>query len=176
MAMSNKEIIKHLPDWIAEKKTSFFFGSGTSAPGMPLMNDYDPKDLLEEVVQRNKALIAHDPALFIEWVESKDSRWNSPLKKEYNHFCGQGSVQAVQDFVETKFHEIQSTANEYKCFMNNILSMLNNVNSRELHKNINIFLQIMIYSLKKQLMKFMKKEGLFLLYLMMVPEDILRDY
>lgn len=34
----------------------------------------------------------------------------------------------------------------------------------------------MIYSLKKQLMKFMKKEGLFLLYLMMVPEDILRDY
>lgn len=32
MAMSNKEIIKHLPDWIAEKKTSFFFGSGTSAP------------------------------------------------------------------------------------------------------------------------------------------------
>lgn len=139
MAMSNKEIIKHLPDWIAEKKTSFFFGSGTSAPGMPLMNDYDPKDLLEEVVQRNKALIAHDPALFIEWVESKDSRWNSPLKKEYNHFCGQGSIQAVQDFVETKFHEIQSTANEYKCFMNNILSILNNVNSRELHKNINIF-------------------------------------
>lgn len=139
MAMSNKEIIKHLPDWIAEKKTSFFFGSGTSAPGMPLMNDYDPKDLLEEVVQRNKALIAHDPALFIEWVESKDSRWNSPLKKEYNHFCGQSSIQAVQDFVETKFHEIQSTANEYKCFMNNILSILNNVNSRELHKNINIF-------------------------------------
>ncbi len=59
--------------------------------------------------------------------------------------------------------------------MNNILSILNNVNSRELHKNINIFLQIMIYSLKKQLMKFIEKEGLFLLYLMMVPEDILRD-
>lgn len=33
----------------------------------------------------------------------------------------------------------------------------------------------MIYSLKKQLMKFIEKEGLFLLYLMMVPEDILRD-
>ena len=43
MPVSEKEIIERLPDWIAEKKTSFLFGSGTSAPGMPLMNMFPGK-------------------------------------------------------------------------------------------------------------------------------------
>lgn len=62
MPLSEKEIIERLPDWIAEKKTSFLFGSGTSSPGMPLMSKFQNKKdgingLMREIIKRNNFLI-----------------------------------------------------------------------------------------------------------------------
>lgn len=114
MPVSEKEIIERLPDWIAEKKTSFLFGSGTSAPGMPLMNMFpDKKDgstdvdgLMYEIIKRNKFLIGAKMKINVSEEESK---------------------------------AILGTLGAYKKFIEILLDMLGNVNARERHKNINIF-------------------------------------
>lgn len=79
MPVSEKEIIERLPDWIAEKKTSFLFGSGTSAPGMPLMNMFpgkkdgstDVDGLMYEIIKRNKFLIGAKMKINVSEEESK---------------------------------------------------------------------------------------------------------
>ena len=143
MPVSEKEIIERLPDWIAEKKTSFLFGSGTSAPGMPLMNMFpgkkdgstDVDGLMYEIIKRNKFLIGAKMKINVSEEESK---------------------------------AILGTLGAYKKFIEILLDMLGNVNARERHKNINIFEIIMICLLKKQLMIFMRVDQLPLLYSMMV--------
>lgn len=143
MPVSEKEIIERLPDWIAEKKTSFLFGSGTSAPGMPLMNMFpgkkdgstDVDGLMYEIIKRNKFLIGAKMKINVSEEESK---------------------------------AILGTLGAYKKFIEILLDMLGNVNARERHKNINIFRIIMICLLKKQLMIFMRVDQLPLLYSMMV--------
>jgi hypothetical protein len=143
MPVSEKEIIERLPDWIAEKKTSFLFGSGTSAPGMPLMNMFpgkkdgstDVDGLMYEIIKRNKFLIGAKMKINVSEEESK---------------------------------AILGTLGAYKKFIEILLDMLGNVNARERHKNINIFSLIMICLLKKQLMIFMRVDQLPLLYSMMV--------
>lgn len=114
MPVSEKEIIERLPDWIAEKKTSFLFGSGTSAPGMPLMNMFpgkkdgstDVDGLMYEIIKRNKFLIGAKMKINVSEEESK---------------------------------AILGTLGAYKKFIEILLDMLGNVNARERHKNINIF-------------------------------------
>lgn len=114
MPVSEKEIIERLPDWIAEKKTSFLFGSGTSVPGMPLMKDFrneeddsvDIDGLMNEIIKRNKFLI------------------ETPKRKK---------------LAEEESEAILDTLAAYKKFIEILLDMLGNVNSRERHKNINIF-------------------------------------
>lgn len=113
MSVSEKEIIDRLPDWIAEKKTSFLFGSGTSVPGMPLMGDFknadgsiDKDGLLKEIVRRNKFLL---------------------------------NAQIKEGVFEEKTKDILNTLSVYKKFIDVLLDVLSNVNSRECHKNINIF-------------------------------------
>ena len=114
MPVSEKEIIERLPDWIAEKKTSFLFGSGTSAPGMPLMNMFpgkkdgstDVDGLMYEIIKRNKFLIGAKMKINVSEEESK---------------------------------AIFGTLGAYKKFIEILLDMLGNVNARERHKNINIF-------------------------------------
>ena len=113
MPMSEKEIIERLPDWIAEKKTSFLFGSGTSVPGMPLIGDFKNVDgsinkdgLLKEIVRRNKFLL---------------------------------NTQIKEGISEEKTKDILNTLSTYKKFLEVLLDVLSNVNSRERHKNINIF-------------------------------------
>ena len=143
MPVSEKEIIERLPDWIAEKKTSFLFGSGTSAPGMPLMNMFpgkkdgstDVDGLMYEIIKRNKFLIGAKVKINVSEEESK---------------------------------AILGTLGAYKKFIEILLDMLGNVNARERHKNINILRLIMICLLKKQLMIFMRVDQLPLLYSMMV--------
>lgn len=116
MPVSEKEIIERLPDWIAEKKTSFLFGSGTSAPGMPLMNMFpgkkdgstDVDGLMYEIIKRNKFLIGAKMKINVSEEESK---------------------------------AILGTLGAYKKFIEILLDMLGNVNARERHKNINIFQQ-----------------------------------
>lgn len=143
MPVSEKEIIERLPDWIAEKKTSFLFGSGTSAPGMPLMNMFpgkkdgstDVDGLMYEIIKRNKFLIGAKMKINVSEEESK---------------------------------AILGTLGAYKKFIEILLDMLGNVNARERHKNINILRLIMICLLKKQLMIFMRVDQLPLLYSMMV--------
>lgn len=115
MPVSEKEIIERLPDWIAEKKTSFLFGSGTSAPGMPLMNMFpgkkdgstDVDGLMYEIIKRNKFLIGAEMKINVSEEESK---------------------------------AILGTLGAYKKFIEILLDMLGNVNARERHKNINILM------------------------------------
>lgn len=143
MPVSEKEIIERLPDWIAEKKTSFLFGSGTSAPGMPLMNMFpgkkdgstDVDGLMYEIIKRNKFLIGAKMKINVSEEESK---------------------------------AILGTLGAYKKFIEILLDMLGNVNARERHKNINIFTTNYDLLLKKQLMIFMRVDQLPLLYSMMV--------
>lgn len=114
MPLSEKEIIERLPDWIAEKKTSFLFGSGTSSPGMPLMSKFQDKEdglmdingLMYEIIKRNKFLIGAE------------------MKEKLS---------------EEESEAILGTLSTYKKFVEILLDMLGNVNSRERHKNINIF-------------------------------------
>lgn len=111
MPLSEKEIIERLPDWIAEKKTSFLFGSGTSSPGMPLMSKFQNKKdgingLMREIIKRNNFLIG---AKMKEKLSEKES-------------------EAIFDTLST-----------YKKFIEILLDVIGDVNSRERHKNINIF-------------------------------------
>lgn len=151
MPLSEKEIIERLPDWIAEKKTSFLFGSGTSSPGMPLMSKFQDKEdglidingLMYEIIKRNKFLIGAE------------------MKEKLS---------------EEESEAILGTLSTYKKFVEILLDMLGNVNSRERHK-ISIFLQlIMTYSSKKQLMIFMRVGQLLLSFLMMAREATLSAY
>lgn len=143
MPVSEKEIIERLPDWIAEKKTSFLFGSGTSAPGMPLMNMFpgkkdgstDVDGLMYEIIKRNKFLIGAKMKINVSEEESK---------------------------------AILGTLGAYKKFIEILLDMLGNVNARERHKNINIFTTNYDLFIEKQLMIFMRVDQLPLLYSMMV--------
>lgn len=143
MPVSEKEIIERLPDWIAEKKTSFLFGSGTSAPGMPLMNMFpgkkdgstDVDGLMYEIIKRNKFLIGAKMKINVSEEESK---------------------------------AILGTLGAYKKFIEILLDMLGNVNARERHKNINIFTTNYDLFHPKQLMIFMRVDQLPLLYSMMV--------
>ena len=117
MPMSEKEIIERLPDWIAEKKTSFLFGSGTSVPGMPLMGEFEKSDksidiggLKNKIINRNKLLL------------------------EFNE-----NDEETEQEVDSELKAVGSTLNTYKEFIGILLNVLSNVNSRERHKNINIF-------------------------------------
>lgn len=143
MPVSEKEIIERLPDWIAEKKTSFLFGSGTSAPGMPLMNMFpgkkdgstDVDGLMYEIIKRNKFLIGAKMKINVSEEESK---------------------------------AILGTLGAYKKFIEILLDMLVMLMPESVIK-ISIFLRlIMICLLKKQLMIFMRVDQLPLLYSMMV--------
>lgn len=143
MPVSEKEIIERLPDWIAEKKTSFLFGSGTSAPGMPLMNMFpDKKDgstdvdgLMYEIIKRNKFLIGAKMKINVSEEESK---------------------------------AILGTLGAYKKFIEILLDMLGNVNARERHKNINIFTTNYDLFIEKAVDDIMRVDQLPLLYSMMV--------
>ena len=143
MPVSEKEIIERLPDWIAEKKTSFLFGSGTSAPGMPLMNMFpgkkdgstDVDGLMYEIIKRNKFLIGAKMKINVSEEESK---------------------------------AILGTLGAYKKFIEFFLICLVMLMPESVIK-ISIFLRlIMICLLKKQLMIFMRVDQLPLLYSMMV--------
>ena len=144
MPVSEKEIIERLPDWIAEKKTSFLFGSGTSAPGMPLMNMFpgkkdgstDVDGLMYEIIKRNKFLIGAKMKINVSEEESKAIL---------------GTLGAYKKFY-------------YKFFLTCLVMLM-----PESVIKISIFLRlIMICLLKKQLMIFMRVDQLPLLYSMMV--------
>ena len=148
MPLSEKEIIERLPDWIAEKKTSFLFGSGTSSPGMPLMSKFQNKKdgingLMREIIKRNNFLIG---AKMKEKLSEKES-------------------EAIFDTLST-----------YKKFIEILLDVIGDVNSRERHKNINIFTTNYDLFIEKQLMIFMGVGQLLLSFLMMVREATLSAY
>ncbi len=143
MPVSEKEIIERLPDWIAEKKTSFLFGSGTSAPGMPLMNMFpgekdgsiDVDGLMYEIIKRNKFLIGAKMKINVSEEESK---------------------------------AILGTLGAYKKFIEILLDMLGNVNARERHKNINIFTTNYDLFIEKAVDDIYESGSTALLYSMMV--------
>lgn len=151
MPLSEKEIIERLPDWIAEKKTSFLFGSGTSSPGMPLMSKFQDKEdglidingLMYEIIKRNKFLIGAE------------------MKEKLS---------------EEESEAILGTLSTYKNLLKFFLTC-SVMSIRESVIKISIFLQlIMTYSSKKQLMIFMRVGQLLLSFLMMAREATLSAY
>lgn len=114
MVMDTKKSIKEIPDLVLEKKLSFFFGSGTSVPGMPLMSEFTKGEKIEvnrllwEIRIRNSCLIG-----------------------DFKHARGLNSY--------TIDYLIPESLNSYINFVSTLVSLMNMSNSRQGHKVTNLF-------------------------------------
>ncbi|MCT6836056.1 MAG: SIR2 family protein [Bifidobacteriales bacterium] len=113
--MEKAELLKNLPDLLIEKKVLWFLGSGTSAPGMPLLSDfpdskagYDSGRLLAEIVRRNKILLS-----------------GRSIRKH------RSSSVTIDRVIKSR--------DSYISFLETVLSTLNETNSRQAHKSTDIF-------------------------------------